>query len=614
MGVREGVLVILEFFILSCQLEDLPLPGLCMVVREVNQETLDSHMKSIMLRILLVGAVVGLMVCGVRAEGELGVYHQPVYVPRCCKEGYTLDMNRRCVSEPGTSFHPIVGVNISLVVLNEVANEEVTDVSCSGKGITTQYKSPSYGEALFLLNSDESSVNVLWSENLQYEERMFHQAQQYCIALEFGSSKSEPIYVAKLCAEDLCADSQCVKKCCPQGEHIVDFAHCEPVVGGQEWEPVFHDEDGVEASPPTDLHMLYGFPEHCAATLMYDDHKLLQSGNVQIPDWTLTYQEYCIDNIFTDNITMEMAVVCYKEIPSYCAWKHMIMKPVLLGVSCVCLALTWLVYVWVQQLRTSTTGRCLICLVSAMFVAFLTIILLELHMMDITPIFCVVLGYISLYSILATFFWLSIISFHIFLQVRSGKQDGPDRLRVFLRYCLVGWGAPTIMVVLGIALDASEVDVIRPGFYPNNCWFFDDVAQWCYQYAIILALLILNTIFFIFSIVALKKKESYSPNSANNSHHCFSFWVYFKMFIIMGILWFMEVVVWALDRPQCSILVIIFDVINCLQGVYIFLVVVCFRKDLKVFHCGLPKMLVCREDTEAVSNTQEVHGLVDAKR
>ncbi|KAK4315011.1 hypothetical protein Pmani_013735 [Petrolisthes manimaculis] len=571
-------------------------------------------MKSIMWRLLLVVAAAGMMVCGVRAEEEERVYHHPVYVPRCCKEGYTLDVDRRCVSEPGTSFHPTVAVNKSFAVLNEVANEEVTDVSCSGKGFTTHYKSPSYGEALFLLDLDEDSVKLLLLGNFQYEEQMFHQPQQYCIALEFGSSKSEPIYVAKVCTEDRCANSQCVKKCCPQGEHIVDYAHCVPVVEGQEWKPVFHDEEGEEASPPTNLHMLYGFPEHCAATLMYDDHKLQQNGNVKIPDMTLTYQEYCIDNIFTNNTTIEMALACYKEIPLYCAWKYRIMKPVLLGVSCVCLALTWLVYVWVQQLRTSTTGRCLICLVSAMFVAFLTIILLELHMRDITPIFCVALGYISLYSILATFFWLSIISFHIFSQVRSGKQDGPDRLRVFLRYCLVGWGAPTIMVVLGIALDTSEVDAIRPGFYPNNCWFYDDVARWCYQYAIILALLILNTIFFIISIVALKKKESYSPNSANNSHHCLCFWVYFKMFIIMGILWFLEVVVWALDWPQCSTLVIIFDVINCLQGVYIFLAVVCFRKDLKVFNCGLPKMLVSRDDTEAVSNTQEVHGLVDAKR
>lgn len=46
----------------------------------------------------------------------------------------------------------------------------------------------------------------------------------------------------------------------------------------------------------------------------------------------------------------------------------------------------------------------------------------------------------------------------------------------------------------------------------------DDVAQWCYEYGIILALIILNMGFFIASIMALKKKESYSPNSGY-SHH-----------------------------------------------------------------------------------------------
>lgn len=55
---------------------------------------------------------------------------------------------------------------------------------------------------------------------------------------------------------------------------------------------------------------------------------------------------------------------------------------------------------------------------------------------------------------------------------RCGKEDGQDRLQEFLMYCVIGWGAPFVVVVVGVVLDALEADAVRPGFHPTSCWFF----------------------------------------------------------------------------------------------------------------------------------------------
>lgn len=70
----------------------------------------------------------------------------------------------------------------------------------------------------------------------------------------------------------------------------------------------------------------------------------------------------------------------------------MVLKPVLLGVSSVCLIITWLVYVSVARLRSLNESRCLLSLVSALFVAYVTLIILNYTASDYASTFCVVAG------------------------------------------------------------------------------------------------------------------------------------------------------------------------------------------------------------------------------
>lgn len=68
------------------------------------------------------------------------------------------------------------------------------------------------------------------------------------------------------------------------------------------------------------------------------------------------------------------------------------LKPALLGVSCVCLLFTWLVYMSVAELRGSNEGGCVISLVSSLLVSYATLIVLNITAEDSAYFSCVVAG------------------------------------------------------------------------------------------------------------------------------------------------------------------------------------------------------------------------------
>lgn len=85
--------------------------------------------------------------------------------------------------------------------------------------------------------------------------------------------------------------------------------------------------------------------------------------------------------------------VCQEKARAWnCEWKYLVLKPVLLGVSCVCLVLTWLVYVSVGNLRASNEGGCVISLTTSLLVTYATLIVLNVTADDSAFFSCVVAG------------------------------------------------------------------------------------------------------------------------------------------------------------------------------------------------------------------------------
>ncbi|KAK8724142.1 hypothetical protein OTU49_011235 [Cherax quadricarinatus] len=538
-----------------------------------------------------------------------------IRLPQCCPSQHAISTrNATCAYNPDSSFQPPILFKGSMMLASNIV-EEV-------KGITLACENENSGTRLIALSLDgehgtlillpDGTVNVMWfpPEGLIYER-----LQDFCVLQVLDDESDDPpMYWAKACLQDhalqwqadrlACSNASCLRKCCPAGEHLKNKGLCMPDDKTKDWSlaPQFPD-----------LHVVYGLPT-CEKILIYDDHSLTETGNLLASEELLSPQHYCIDNnedTKSDQV-YELALVCFEgSADSECQWKYGVLVPVLMGISCACLTATWVIYLLVPRLKSCNTGRCLLSFVSATFFAFLTITINKAGRENFTELQCSLIATLCHASILAMFFWLNVMSFHIYFQLRSPHKGYREGVRVFLVYSLYAWGSAILITLVGVTLDALQADVIRPHFHLPNCWFLDVTSRWVYQYGIILVLILVNMVFFICSVMLLKRNDRYRVESGHNQ--TISAWVYLKLFIITGVLWITEIVSWKIGN-QCNIAVIIIDIINSLQGVYIFLVAVCLRKDLKVFHWGCPQLAVSNEDSVPTHTGEDASELLDAQR
>jgi hypothetical protein len=64
----------------------------------------------------------------------------------------------------------------------------------------------------------------------------------------------------------------------------------------------------------------------------------------------------------------------------------------------------------------------------------------------------------------------------------------------------------------------------------------------------------------------------------------FRFFLYIRLFVIMGAIWSIEPISWVFDLDRENSFFIVFDILNCLQGVIILLLFIWTPKVRKLFN------------------------------
>ena len=127
-------------------------------------------------------------------------------------------------------------------------------------------------------------------------------------------------------------------------------------------------------------------------------------------------------------------------------------------------------------------------------------------------------------------------------------------------------------------------NIVKPGFGEDSCIFSSYLAKLVYFHGIIAIILVINFIFFMASSYNLLF-GLWSPSS-NNAGDSGRFqrtrqmlWVVLELFLVMGLTWLAEVVSlvinWVHGTTYAGWEIIVFDIINSLQGLLIFLVLIC---------------------------------------
>lgn len=316
------------------------------------------------------------------AAGEelVPVYSEALRLPRCCAHGQALETDGSCVRHRRAAFTPQVVIGDTLVEAVNVIKEPPTAVVCAALGGTERVVPVVRGEIVILADPKWPAI-VYWKPPGGQGPVTI---KEFCVAVREQEGTQEDQYLIKFCQQSpvalptACQSAYCFRKCCPEGQELSGNA-C--VDSSDPWQAVFSpkDDPSVTVPPHADLDVAYGLPK-CKHLLVYEDFILGPKGDLHLPGAEpLPHTHYCVERTHTEGgQATDVAIACAPEAVT-CDWNSNILQPVLLSVSCVFLCVTAIIYLSVPSLRNSLNGRCLVCFVASMFLAFLTLIVIGRH-------------------------------------------------------------------------------------------------------------------------------------------------------------------------------------------------------------------------------------------
>ncbi|XP_060536474.1 G-protein coupled receptor Mth2-like [Cylas formicarius] len=273
-------------------------------------------------------------------------------------------------------------------------------------------------------------------------------------------------------------------------------------------------------------------------------------------------------------------VMCYGEDEDFQNTK-LVSGAILSYVSVFFIILTIVVYASIPQLL-DLQG---VCILHSLFglglgYVFLSTIQLETGHGEIT---CSVLAFLTYTFLLYAFFWLNTLSFHIWrtttaLQIFSNARNW---VRTYYIFAIGGTILCLTIVLLAQYTELRAFEHIKPRIGVSACWFQSLRETFIYFYGPISVLIVLNMIYFVWTVVVLWK----AIDNRNSKALKYRLKLCLKLSVIMGLTWIFEMITAAMKTQETylimKILFTAFDVLNIMQGLLIFLVLVVFRKRVR---------------------------------
>ncbi|XP_059050923.1 G-protein coupled receptor Mth2-like [Achroia grisella] len=365
--------------------------------------------------------------------------------------------------------------------------------------------------------------------------------------------------------------------------------------------------------------------------LSVDEFYLLVNGSLFVPYGSpvlLGNREFCMETFWNESnpAGVTLPLVCFTTAAAESSGNTtLIVYAIGLLTSVPFLLATAFFFTYIAKLR-DTHGKALACHTVCLAVAFLCLATTQLagHAFPVT--ICTIMAYMIQFSFISCFFWLNVMCFDTYLNVRrfivSTTVSRRSMRRRFAYYCVYAMVLPIILLIVTITMDLSPAvpsTYLKPDFGVKGCWFKTDQAALPYFYGPVSIILLSNMIIFFitsrqFVVNYDKLKETHLPldstyteNSAsdefvhtsgvmsqsfprpqpispqedyynqfqNNREILRKYKTIFRkcclLSFIMGLSWALEVISWAVGAGSSAVSVwSLFDLINALQGLVIF--------------------------------------------
>nr|XP_017026466.1 probable G-protein coupled receptor Mth-like 11 [Drosophila kikkawai] len=204
-------------------------------------------------------------------------------------------------------------------------------------------------------------------------------------------------------------------------------------------------------------------------------------------------------------------------------------------------------------------------------------------------------GYAGYFMAMATFLWLSAISFDVWRHfgLHSAQIFQSSNRSMFLVYNLIAWSLAGFLTLVIFLVDQYLDEVtgytLLPGVGMYSCWInTDSWSGMLYFYLPIAILISFNIIMYI-----LTSRHIYEENKSRTkvlskfeekqqSRNRDNFGLYLYLFIIMGGSWLLEILAFICELEDVwKPFVTVNEIINSSQGIIIFLVTICNKELLR---------------------------------
>ncbi|XP_046390267.1 probable G-protein coupled receptor Mth-like 3 [Ischnura elegans] len=273
-----------------------------------------------------------------------------------------------------------------------------------------------------------------------------------------------------------------------------------------------------------------------------------------------------------------------KHVRDTCEEAMYILYPMGMIISIIFLSISLFVHAYIRELR-NLHGKCLMCHISSLLTAYIFLSIVQIFGKFLDDNSCTAAGLIVYFSFLSTFLWLNIMCIDMFItfsgmRSMAGSNQETEN-RKFAMYALYSWGIPFIILMITCIMEFGPVPdyFLKPEF-KVTCWFKSDSSRIVYFIAPVGLIIACNIVLFMLTarkIYTLKRDTRVLKKGDSRRHQSDGddsnqrFMLYLKLFIVMGVNWALEIISWIVGG---GCIWLPFDLLNTLQGVFVFYIFV----------------------------------------
>lgn len=240
------------------------------------------------------------------------------------------------------------------------------------------------------------------------------------------------------------------------------------------------------------------------------------------------------------------------------------------GISAIFSAVTLLTYVAFEKLRRDYPSKILMNLSTALL--FLNLIFLldgwvtSFHVDGL----CTAIAVLLHFFLLATFTWMGLEAIHMYIALV--KVFNTYIRRYILKFCIVGWGLPALVVSVVLA-SRNQNEVYGKEQGDEFCWIQDPVVFYVTCAGYFGVMFFLNVAMFIVVMVQICGRNGQRSNRTLREEVLRNLRSVVSLTFLLGMTWGFAFFAWG---PLYVPFLYLFSIFNSLQGLFIF-----------IFHCAM---------------------------